>query len=67
VDQGIITSFKLQYRKQWIAFMLREYKASRNPQKTANLLKAVQWLRAAWELSVTSNTIKRCWVKSTLI
>lgn len=53
--------------KQWIAFVLREYKAGRNPQKTVNLLKAVQWTRAAWESSVSRDTIKRCWVKSTLI
>jgi DDE superfamily endonuclease/Tc5 transposase DNA-binding domain len=67
MDQGIIASFKLQYRKLWIEFMLREYEADKNPQKTVNLLKAVQWTRAAWELSVTRDTIKRCWVKSTLI
>jgi hypothetical protein len=67
MDQEIIASFKLQYRKRWIAFMLQEYEADRNPQKTVNLLKAVQWTRAAWELSVTRDTIKRCWVKSTLI
>jgi hypothetical protein len=67
MDQGIIASFKLQYHKRWIAFMLREYEADRNPQKTVNLLKAVQWTRAAWESSVTRDTIKRCWVKSTLI
>jgi hypothetical protein len=47
--------------------MLREYEADRNPQKTVNLLKAVQWTRAVWESSVTRDTIKRCWVKSTLI
>jgi hypothetical protein len=67
MDQGIIASFKLQYRKMWITFMLREYEANRDPQKTVNLLKAVQWTRAAWESSVTRDTIKRCWVKSTLI
>jgi hypothetical protein len=67
MDQGIIASFKLQYRRLWVAFMLREYEANKNPQKTVNLLKAVQWTRAAWESAVTKDTIKRCWVKSTLI
>jgi hypothetical protein len=42
IDQGIITSFKLQYRKLWVTFMLREYNAAKNPQKTVNLLKAIQ-------------------------
>jgi hypothetical protein len=67
MDQGIIASFKLQYRKLWITFMLREYEADKNPQKTVNLLRAVQWTQAAWETSVTSDTIQRCWKKSTLI
>ena len=67
MDQGIIASFKLQYRRLWVAFMLREYEADKNPQKTVNLLKAVQWTRAAWESAVTKDTIKRCWVESTLI
>ena len=67
MDQGIIASWKLQYRKQWILFMLREYEAERDPQKTVNLLKAVQWTRAAWESSVATTTIRRCWIKSTLI
>ena len=67
MDQGIIASFKLQYRRQWIAFMLREYEAGKNPQKTVNLLKAIQWTRVAWETSVTQECIKRCWWKSTLI
>ena len=60
MDQGIIASFKLQYRRLWVAFMLREYKADKNPQKTVNLLKAVQWTRAAWESAVTEDTIKKC-------
>ena len=47
--------------------MLREYEAGKNPQKTVNLLRAIQWTRAAWETLVTIDTIQRCWWKSTLI
>ena len=47
--------------------MLQEYEADKNPQKIVNLLKAIQWTRAAWESVVTKDTIRRCWVKSTLI
>jgi hypothetical protein len=61
MDQGIIASFKLQYRKQWVAFMIREHEAQKNPQKTVNLLKAIQWVRVSWEQSVTPTTIKKCW------
>jgi hypothetical protein len=67
MDQGIIASFKLQYRRQWVAFMLREYEAGKNPQRTMNLLKAIQWTWVAWEQSVTTDCIKRCWRKSTVI
>ena len=67
MDQGIIASFKLQYRRQWITFMLYQYEAGKNPQDTVNLLKAIQWTRVAWEQLVTSNTIQKCWQKSTLI
>jgi hypothetical protein len=42
MDQGIIASFKLQYRRLWVESKLREYEADKNPQKTVNLLKAVQ-------------------------
>jgi hypothetical protein len=37
--------------------MLQEYEANKNPQKTVNLLKAVQWTRATWETLVTTDTI----------
>ena len=47
--------------------MLREYEADKNPQKTVNLLRAVQWIQAAWETSVTTTTLQRCWWKSTVI
>jgi hypothetical protein len=60
MDQGIIVSFKLQYRRQWITFMIREYERDKDPQKIANLLKAIQWTRIAWEQSVTPTTIKKC-------
>jgi hypothetical protein len=42
LDQGIIASFKLQYRRQWVAYMLRQYEAGKDPNKTVTLLKAVQ-------------------------
>ena len=47
--------------------MVRQYKADKNPQKTVNLLKAVQWIRIAQEQLVILTIIKRYWYKSTLI
>ena len=66
LDQGIIASFKLQYRYLWINYMLRQYEADKDPNKTVHLLKAVQWTRKAWE-EVAVKTIQKCWWKSTII
>jgi hypothetical protein len=66
LDQGIIASFKTIYRKEWILYMLRQYEANKDPNKTVNLLKAIQWTRKAWD-QVTDTTIQRCWWKSTII
>jgi hypothetical protein len=67
MDQGIVASFKLQYRRQWISFMVQAYEANKDPNKTVTLLKAVQWTRVAWEQMVTQKTIQKCWWRSTVI
>ena len=66
LDQGIIASFKLGYRKQWINYMLRQLEADKNPNKTVNILKAIQWSRLAWE-ALEAYKIQKCWWKSTVI
>ena len=67
LDQGIIAGFKLQYRAQWVAYMLRQYEANKDPNQTVNLLKAIQWTRLAWDQGVSEATIQKCWWKSTII
>ena len=67
MDQGIIASFKLQYRRLWVAYMLRQYEAGKDPNKTVTLLKAIQWTRVAWTDIVTTATIQKCWWKSTVV
>jgi hypothetical protein len=57
MDQGIIASFKLQYRRQWISFMVQAYEANKDPNKMVTLLKAIQWTQVAWEQMVTQKTI----------
>lgn len=66
LDQGIIASFKLQYRRLWISYMLRQYEADKDPNKTVHLLKAIQWTRIAWD-NVSPISIQKCWWKSTII
>jgi hypothetical protein len=66
LDQGIIASFKLQYRRQWVSYMLRQFEANKDPNKTVTLLEAVQWTRVTWCDYVSSQTIQKCVWKSQL-
>jgi hypothetical protein len=59
-DQGIIAAFKLQYRKFWVSYMLRQLETDKNPNKTINLLKAIQWTRIAWNDKVIPEKIQKC-------
>jgi DDE superfamily endonuclease/Tc5 transposase DNA-binding domain/Fission yeast centromere protein N-terminal domain len=67
LDQGIIASFKLYYRRQWVDYILQMLQADKDPNKTVNLLKAIQWTRIAWNNCVTNTTIQHCFVKSTVV
>ena len=58
LDQGIIASFKLQYRKMWIAFMIKEYDRNKNPLKTMNLLFTIRWYVQSWRHYVRQLTIE---------
>ena len=67
LDQGIIASFKLQYRKMWVAYMIKQFDNDKNPLKTVTLLHSIRWAVQAWRHYIKSSTIKRCWLKSTCI
>jgi hypothetical protein len=64
LDQGIISQYKLAYRKMWISYMIREFEAGRDPNKTVTLLHAVRWTVEAWN-QVKPRAIQRCWWRST--
>ncbi|KAI0994372.1 hypothetical protein K3495_g13809 [Podosphaera aphanis] len=49
LDQRIIASFKLAYRKQRINFILNQHESGKDPQKTFNILRAIQWSQISWE------------------
>ena len=42
LDQGVIASFKLQYRKQFVVYLIRQYDTEKDPFKTVNMLKVIQ-------------------------
>lgn len=67
LDQGIIASFKLQYRKMWIAYMIRQFDKEKDPLKTVTLLDVITWTVDAWNHYVKPLTIERCWWKSTVV
>ena len=67
LDQGIISSFKLHYRHQWVRYMIKTLEKGKNPLKTVTLLNAINWTVHAWNHDVKPATIKNCWLKSTLI
>ena len=48
-------------------FMLHQYEANKDPQKTVNLLKVIQWTYIAWEHSVIFTTIQKYQRKSILL
>jgi hypothetical protein len=57
LDQGIIVSFKLYYRRQWVEYIVRTLNSDKDPNQTVTLLKAIQWTRIAWNDCVTDSTI----------
>ena len=66
-EQGIIRSWKAHYRRRWLAYMHDEYDAHKDPLRSTNVLKAIQWLIDAWEHDVTPTTIRNCWNESGLL
>ncbi|KAI0997230.1 hypothetical protein K3495_g10956 [Podosphaera aphanis] len=66
LQNGIIASCKLAYRKQWINFILDQHESGKDPQKTVNILRAIQWSQISWG-GLEACVIQRFWLKSTLI
>lgn len=64
LDQGIIQSWKSYWKCQWVAYLLHEYDAGRDPVPSMNVLKAVRWAISTWELDLKTSTIERCFHKA---
>lgn len=65
LDQGVIASFKANYRKLWLQYLLDEYNEGREGLTSMNILKAIRWSIRAWH-EVTPETIHNCWMHSYL-
>lgn len=63
LDQGIINTWKVYWKRQWVKFMLYEFDSGRDPISSMNVLKAITWGIQAWELDISALTIKSCFQK----
>jgi DDE superfamily endonuclease len=62
LDQGIIQNWKCHVKKQLLQFLVTEFDAGRDYNKTHHVLRAVKWGIDAWD-SVKTLTITNCWRK----
>lgn len=67
MDQGVIVTLKLRYQKLSGQYILCQYEATKDPDKTVTLLKAIQWTRVAWAEGVSPTCVQRCWWNSTVL
>jgi hypothetical protein len=67
LDQGIIQSFKANYRRQWLSYMLECFEANQDPLKSMNIHLAIRWIVRSWNHFLTNTTIYNCFRKSTLV
>lgn len=67
LDQGIIQSFKVHYRRQWLSYMLQCFSTNHNPMATMNIYLAIQWTLRSWNQHLLATTIYNCFRKSTLL
>ena len=67
LDQGIIQSFKVHYRRQWLSYMLQCFNTNHNPMDTMNIYLAIRWTLRSWNQHVSMPTIYNCFRKSTLL
>jgi hypothetical protein len=66
MDQGIINSLKVHYRKTWLEHMVAATLCGGDPLKETTILMAVHWVIDAWRNKVSADTISNCWRHSQL-
>jgi DDE superfamily endonuclease/Fission yeast centromere protein N-terminal domain/Tc5 transposase DNA-binding domain len=67
MDQGIIQSLKMHYRRRWLEYMIESFKSQHNPLETHDLRAAIHWLIDSWTVQIENKTIHNCFKKSTII
>lgn len=64
LDQGIIHSWKMHWKRYWVCYILHEFEANWNPLSTINILKAIRWGIRSWKFDVSQQTIQNCFKKA---
>ncbi|KFZ10644.1 hypothetical protein V501_05089 [Pseudogymnoascus sp. VKM F-4519 (FW-2642)] len=67
LDQGIIQNFKVYYRRQQLLLMLSHYEKDEDPYLIITIRHAIRWALRAWNTDIKNQTIRNCFLKSTLI
>jgi len=67
LDQGIIQNIKHHYRKKWMRWMIAILDRGLDPQIRMNIAYTISWITQVWKASILDQTIKNCFIKSTLI
>jgi hypothetical protein len=67
LDQGVIQNFKVYYRRQQLLTMLSCFDKDEDPFKIITIRHAIRWALRAWNTDITNQTIRNCFLKSTLI
>ena len=67
LDQGIIQNFKVYYKKQWLQYMVQTWEEEKDPLKEVNIRMALRWIIRAWDQDVSVQTIRNCYIRSTVL
>ncbi|EPX73046.1 ARS-binding protein [Schizosaccharomyces octosporus yFS286] len=63
-DCGIMETFKTHYRLRWARYMYTEMQSQKDPLKTVNVYKALQWITESWHVDISNEDIITCFQRS---
>lgn len=66
-EQGIVDTFKANYRRYWLQYSLNQINILRDPLKAVNVLKAIRWMLWSWNFGVSEKTIQASFLRSGLL
>lgn len=67
LDQGIIQNLKHYYRKKWMLWIIGMLDRNIDPRERMSLNYTIRWIAQAWRKDVSDQTIRNCFIKSTII